>query len=68
MANAKRCDRCLAFYDKPMIADDTSLKNEHVGWINWGANGSQANAQDLCSECAKSFINWFINGQFGNVQ
>lgn len=62
MANAKKCDRCGAYYEKnqKFRLGKTSLDIKD-GIMFTGANGSYTDQIDLCDDCIEK-LDIFLNG------
>lgn len=67
MANAKKCDRCGAFYTKRKVVAiypvtaldyDKSAKRLSITFDDWG----KETALDLCPECVDKLNHYFNDG------
>lgn len=63
MSNARKCDRCNKFYERPDDNDAiTAISVEYVDTY-------KSSYYDLCPECVKEFHEWFrkYGKEFNNL-
>lgn len=52
--NAKKCDRCKRYYDRPNFEQGAAVYANETGW----KDGKEL---DLCDECTKKLVRWLKN-------
>lgn len=63
MADAKKCDRCGAFYLHADVLGQYTFGKKQFSRLDVGdSNMSKYKALDLCPECIQSFLKWFEEG------
>lgn len=60
---AYKCDRCKTLYEEEIMDSSTKLEDIYVSQLRVGNSQTHSQNRDLCPNCARSFVNWYLNGQ-----